>query len=164
MSNFPDEMKAEDYVYELAVQRTFLARWDALDLGDLPFRYSVFRHTWPDESLDVYSIDIALKLSESNPLFSFSLSDGGQTLEKHKVFNADVDEAYALTTDLELPLLFVPLSDGTELCIDGHHRARKALLTGVDVLTCKVLSAEQAKKCLILQIGVERKKGVSART
>jgi hypothetical protein len=64
---------------------------------------------------------------------------------------ADLDEAYALSTDLSKPLLFVTLNGEAQL-IDGWHRLLKAVITGVPVLPCYVLSEDQADSCLIVKL------------
>ena len=59
-----------------------------------------------------------------------------------------LDEAYALTTDLDEPLLFVPFDDKVRL-IDGWHRLLNAALTGVEILPAYFLTYEEADACLV---------------
>ncbi len=65
-----------------------------------------------------------------------------------------LDEAYAMFTDLTVPLLFVPFrgpgSDRpTAQLIDGWHRLFKAVVTGVEVLPAYLLMQEETDRILI---------------
>lgn len=97
-----------------------------------------------------WSVTEARKRAEANSeLVTISLSETGMTADIAKRLYPGLDEHYALTTDLSKPLLFVPL-DNECVLIDGWHRTLKALLTGVDVLPCYILSQEDADASRIL--------------
>ena len=110
-----------------------------------------------------WAIAEATKRAEAScELSTVSLSDAGMTVELVRAMNRDLDEAYALTTNLLKPLLFVPfqLEEGepetvvrtTEhVLIDGWHRVFKAAHMGVDILPCYVLSQHDADACLIIK-------------
>jgi hypothetical protein len=51
-----------------------------------------------------------------------SLSEMGITVEQIRRLYHGMDEAYALTTDITQPLVFVPFGDEVVL-VDGWHRA-----------------------------------------
>jgi hypothetical protein len=97
-----------------------------------------------------WSVNEARKRAEANaePM-TISLAETGMTADIARRLYPGLDETYAVTTDLTKPLLFVPL-DGECVLIDGWHRTFKALLTGVDVLPCYVLSQEDADASQIL--------------
>lgn len=102
-----------------------------------------------------WSVNEARKRAEANAeLVTISLSEAGMTVDLARKLYPDLDATYALTTDLSKPLLFVPLGEECVL-IDGWHRTLKALLTGVDVLPCYVLSPEDeaASRILVLPPG-----------
>jgi hypothetical protein len=102
-----------------------------------------------------WSVNEARRRAEASaPLMTISLAETGMTREILLRLYPSLDEAHALTTDLTKPLLFVPLDDECVL-IDGHHRTLKALLTGVDILPCYVLSQEDtdASRILLLPPG-----------
>lgn len=87
-----------------------------------------------------WSVYEAKQRAEKNSeLGTFSVQEAGITTDLLLRMYPDLDEAYALTTDLMRPLLFVPL-DGKHVLIDGCHRTLKATLVGVDILPCYVLS------------------------
>lgn len=97
-----------------------------------------------------WSVAEAKRRAEANcALMTISLSETGMTPDIARRLYQGIDERYAMTTDLAKPLLFVPL-DNESVLIDGWHRAMKALLTGVDVLPCYVLSQEDADASRIL--------------
>ncbi len=68
-----------------------------------------------------------------------------------------LDEAYAMFTDLTIPLLFVPFAGPgsrgsdrpTAQLIDGWHRLFKAVVTGVEVVPAYLLTQEEADRILI---------------
>src|SRR5690349_13797913 len=66
-------------------------------------------------------------------IFTVSLLELGVNVERIRRQYDDMDEAYALTTDLSKPLLFVPFREKCQL-IDGWHRLFKAAFFGVDEL------------------------------
>jgi len=83
--------------------------------------------------------------------WTVSLSEIGLTCESIRARYQDLDEAHALTRDLNAPLLFVPFKDSHQL-IDGWHRLFKAAATGVDVLPALVLTQEDADASLIVRL------------
>jgi len=96
-------------------------------------------------------------------LTSISLSDVGMTQEMVRLMNRSLDEAYALTTDLLKPVLFVPFyperDDKTSpvqgkvhVLIDGWHRVFHALCIGVDVLPCYVLTEADTDASLVIKL------------
>ena len=86
-----------------------------------------------------------------NEVSSISLADTGMTLRLLLRQYPDIDVAFALTTNLSRPLLFVPLEEKVRL-IDGSHRVYKALLTGVDVLPACFLTQEEADASLVARL------------
>ena len=79
----------------------------------------------------------------------------GVTPEQLRERCPDLDEAYARSTDIRIPLLFVPLA-GTMQLIDGCHRMCKALSIGVDVLPACLLTKEEADSILLLTLPREQ--------
>lgn len=99
-----------------------------------------------------WSISEARRYAEARrELWSISLSEYQMTLERLREHYPDVDETYALTTDLTNPLIFVPLENAIQL-IDGFHRLAKALLTNVDILPAYFLTQEEADACLVCSL------------
>ncbi|RYF50239.1 MAG: hypothetical protein EOO38_06125 [Cytophagaceae bacterium] len=112
-----------------------------------------------------WSIAEAQKRAEARgELTTISLTESGMTLEMVRRMNQGIDVAYAQTTDLLKPVLFVPFIDEAScaleetggrmvhVLIDGWHRVFHALLAGVDILPCYVLTEEDAKASLIIQL------------
>jgi hypothetical protein len=84
-------------------------------------------------------------------VFTVSLSELGVTVERIRHQYDDMDEQYALTTDLSEPLLFVPFREKCQL-IDGWNRMFKAAFFGVDVLLAYFLTQEEADSILVLKL------------
>ena len=84
-------------------------------------------------------------------LKGISLSGTGMTRELILSLYPDLDEKRALTRDLTVPLLFLPFC-GEYVLIDGWHRTYKALLTGIDILPCYLLSEQDTQDCLIIAL------------
>jgi hypothetical protein len=80
-----------------------------------------------------------------------SLSEMGVTPEKIRKHYDGLEEAYAMTTDLTRPLIFVPFQ-GRDQLIDGHHRLFKAAVLGVDKLLAYFLTQEEADACLVCKL------------
>lgn len=59
-----------------------------------------------------------------------------------------LDESYALTTDLTLPILLVPFRDKVRI-IDGWNRLFHASVAGHDRMFAFVLTQAQANSCLV---------------
>ena len=102
-------------------------------------------------------------------LTTISLRETGMTLATVRLMNQGLDETYAMTTNLLKPILFVPFcpethfgtintTKGTEavskvhVLVDGWHRVFKALVVGVDILPCYVLTEEDAQASLIIRL------------
>jgi hypothetical protein len=99
-----------------------------------------------------WSISEARRYAEARgELWNISLSEYQMTLERLREHYPDVDEDYALTTDLTEPLLFVPLGESIQL-IDGYHRVAQALLTNVDILSAYLLTQEEADASLVCSL------------
>ena len=98
-----------------------------------------------------WSVAEAKRRAEATVLSEISLSETGMTRELILSLYPDLDERYALTRDLTQPLLFLPFY-GKHVLIDGWHRTYKALLTGVDILPCYLLSEKDTKDCLIIAL------------
>ena len=93
--------------------------------------------------------------SRKAEVLSVSLRQMGVTPEQLRERCPDLDEAYARSTDIRIPLLFVPLA-GTMQLIDGCHRMCKALSIGVDVLPACLLTKEEADSILLLTLPREQ--------
>jgi hypothetical protein len=99
-----------------------------------------------------WSVSEARKRAEATGVLAeISLSETGMTRELIRSLYPDLDERRALTRDLTQPLLFLPFY-GQHVLIDGWHRTYKALLTGVDVLPCYLLSERDRDACLIIAL------------
>jgi hypothetical protein len=99
-----------------------------------------------------WSVAEARKRAEANAVLgALSLEEAGVTPDLLRRMYPDLDEVYALTTDLSRPLLFVPL-EGKHVLIDGWHRAFRGAVERVDLLPCYVLSQEDADACLIVKL------------
>ena len=83
--------------------------------------------------------------------WSVCLSEAGITCDSIRARYQSLDEAHAMTTDLQKPLLFVPFK-GSHQLIDGWHRLFKAAATGVDVLPALVLTQEDADASLVMKL------------
>ena len=138
----------------------------SIDLGSLTDQ--VFSFQDADGWQYHWSVAEARKraLAGGTPPLTLSLSGTGLTVADLFRLYPGLDAAHALTRDLARPLLFVPLDDGEGeagegtgeavpprcVLIDGWHRTLKALLMGVDVLPCYVLSREDADASRILAL------------
>ena len=97
---------------------------------------------------------------QSGHVFRFRPADFGLSLALVKEQYPDMDDDYALTTDLTRPLLltlFVRQLAGddepnTLQLLDGWHRLYKALLTGVEYLPVYLLTQEQSDKVLFAKM------------
>ena len=93
-----------------------------------------------------------LRLAEKRGVVhSVSLSQMGVTIESIREQYDDMNEFYALSTDLSKPLLFVPL-EGKDKLVDGWHRLFKAAFLGVDELPAYILTQEEADSCLVCKL------------
>lgn len=109
----------------------------------------IYSHDRPDGYTDYYFSTLAQLLASKLPVDRTSLTMGGLTLEKHRILNQGMDEDYARATDLSKPIIFCPDCNGCNICIDGHHRVRKALLTGIDELPCVLLDPSMRAVLLV---------------
>jgi hypothetical protein len=90
-------------------------------------------------------------------ILDFCPSDFGIDLAHIRERYQKLDEAYAMFTDLTVPLLFVPFAGSgssgsdhpTAQLIDGWHRLFKAVVTGAEVLPAYLLTQEEADRILI---------------
>ena len=64
----------------------------------------------------------------------------------------DLDEEYARTADLSLPILFVPFEGGTSVLVDGWHRLWRAVSEGIEWLPCYQLTPQEAEQILVMKI------------
>lgn len=96
----------------------------------------------------LWSVNEGLRLGMQNDrLRVFSLSEAGITPERILSQYPDIEEVYALNTDLSSPLLFVAFN-GMDQLADGWHRLLKAALSGVDELYAYFLTPEESNACL----------------
>jgi len=103
-----------------------------------------------------WSVALALRLGKANNrLQSFLLSEAGMTPERILLGYPDLDEVYALNTDLSEPLVFVSLR-GKDVLIDGWHRAYLASLLGVDELLAYFLTEDEGNDCLLFRLPREK--------
>jgi hypothetical protein len=99
-----------------------------------------------------WSIAVARHLAEADGILEMiSLRDLGITLEFVRDQYPGMDEEYALTTDLDKPLLFVPFRDKVRL-VDGWNRLFHAVVLGRDLLPAYFLTQEQADAALICRL------------
>ena len=99
-----------------------------------------------------WSVAEAKRRAEATAVLEeISLLETGMNLARIRQLYPDLDEKRALTRDLSQPLLFLPFY-GQHVLIDGWHRTYKALLTGVDILPCYLLSEQDTKACLIIAL------------
>jgi hypothetical protein len=77
--------------------------------------------------------------------------EAGVTVEQIRLAYLGMDESYALTTDVNRPLLFLTLHGKTQLA-DGWHRLFKAVVTGVECLPCYVLTEAETESILWLKL------------
>lgn len=99
-----------------------------------------------------WSVSEALKRAQARgEIFTVSLSEMGITTERIRRQYDDMDETYALSTDLARPLIFVPFRDKHQL-VDGWHRLFKASVLGVDELFAYFLTLQEADECLVCKL------------
>jgi hypothetical protein len=84
-----------------------------------------------------------------------SLVKSGITPETVRAGYTGLDEAYAMTTDTRLPVLFVP-HNGKDLCIDGWHRIFRAASVGQEWIPAYFLTEEQTESIKILTLPPEQ--------
>lgn len=91
-----------------------------------------------------YDIDLAQDLIAASPRAT-RLIDVPQLASMFSLGIIRVDEAYARSADLAVPLIVAPLPDEGHLVIDGWHRIWRALQEGVATLPAYLLTAEETK-------------------
>ncbi|MES2461986.1 MAG: hypothetical protein V4671_15485 [Armatimonadota bacterium] len=82
-------------------------------------------------------------------VLDFCPRDFGITAEHIRARYPDIDEAYAHTTDLSRPLLFVlhpKPEEATAILIDGWHRLFRAVTEGGETLPAWALTREEAEQ------------------
>jgi hypothetical protein len=99
-----------------------------------------------------WSIAAARQLAEARgDLSVISLRELGVTPDFVRSQYPDLDEEYALTTDLTEPLLFVPFKGKVRL-IDGWHRLFLGSVLGRDLLPAYFLTQAEADACLLYKL------------
>ena len=102
-----------------------------------------------------WNVTKALRIARERGIVHIvSLSQMGVTIERIREQYDDMNEMYALTTDLGSPILFVPL-EGKDKLADGWHRLFHAAVLGVDELPAFILTQEEADSCLICKLPPE---------
>ena len=97
---------------------------------------------------------------QSGQVFRFRPADFGLTLALVKEQYPDIDADYAMTTDLDRPLLLTLFQrhkagddePNTLQLLDGWHRLVKAMLCGVEVLPAYLLTQEQSDAVLFAKL------------
>lgn len=99
-----------------------------------------------------YNVSEGMRLAQQRgSLGVFLPLEAGVTVEQIRLAYVDMDESYALTTDLTRPLLFLTLHGKTQLA-DGWHRLFRAVVTGVECLPCYVLTEKETESILWLTL------------
>jgi hypothetical protein len=96
-----------------------------------------------------WNVTMGRRLAEArNDVRRFSLQEHGITIPFIHSQYTNLNEAYALTTDLSRPILLIPIGD--KFCLaDGWHRLFRAVMEGVDILPAYFLTEEEAGTVLI---------------
>ncbi|MGC4044856.1 MAG: hypothetical protein QM758_13770 [Armatimonas sp.] len=84
-----------------------------------------------------------IALASGKGPMAFYPSDCGLDEAQVRSQYPELDETYALTTDLSKPVLFVPFTNGTSILIDGWHRLFNAIRRGVPYLLSYELTPEE---------------------
>lgn len=104
----------------------------------------VFVHRADDGTLRGWDATVGnLIVRDGRAPMVFSLIEQGVTEEVIKRLSPELDEEYAMMTDLSQPLLFIPFEDAG-LLIDGWHRLWKAHQLGVAELLVFLLTQAEA--------------------
>lgn len=109
----------------------------------------IFTYTSMDGWEYNWNVTRARRIAEErDDLQPISLNDFGFTLAFIRSQYSELNEAYAMTTDLTKPLLFAPLVD--KIClIDGWHRLFRAVSETVDILPAYFLTQAEADQALV---------------
>jgi len=96
-----------------------------------------------------WDVTLGRQLAEArNDVRRFSLKEHGINIPFIHSQYTNLNEAYALTTDLGRPILLIPIGD--KVCLaDGWHRLFRAAVEGVDILPAYFLTEEEASTVLI---------------
>lgn len=96
-----------------------------------------------------WNVTMGRRFAEArNEVRRFSLTEHGITIPFIHSQYTNLDEAYALTTDLSRPILLIPIGD--KVCLaDGWHRLYRAATEGIDILPAYFLTEEEAGTVLI---------------
>lgn len=96
-----------------------------------------------------WNASAGMRLAEvRGEMVAISLQELGVTVEMLRQQYPELDEAYALTTNIARPLLFVPYKGNLQL-IDGWHRMFHALVDGRDLLPAYILTSQEMTQILI---------------
>jgi hypothetical protein len=96
-----------------------------------------------------WNITMGRRIAEvRNEVRFFSLKDHGINIPFIHSQYTNLNEAYALTTDLKRPILLIPIGD--KVCLaDGWHRLFRAAVEGIDIMPAYFLTEEEASTVLI---------------
>jgi hypothetical protein len=96
-----------------------------------------------------WNVTEGMRLAEARgDLQAVSLRELGVTVEMLRRQYYGLNEAYAMTTNIAKPLLFVPYRGKVQL-VDGWHRILRAALTGIDILPAYILTPEETEQILV---------------
>lgn len=125
--------------------RQIIAVWETLQ--NETFSYQHEGHTY------LWNVTRAKAIVEERPREPdlFRPQEQGVSVAHIAQRYPSLDWEYARTTDMSLPLLFVPFAGAAQL-IDGWHRLGRAVLEGVTELPAYLLTEEEARQCLVMQL------------
>ena len=117
-----------------------------------PLHHQSFTHEAPDGTLRAWDVTRAMEILEDGrqPML-FSLSEHGVTVEKVRELYPDVDEEYAMSCNVNVPLIFIPFF-GQCLLIDGWHRLFHAARRGLSDVLIYLLTQEEADSIQWLEL------------
>lgn len=114
-----------------------------------------FTHVAEDGMMRAWDVTEGNRLAATDhKLMLFPLDYHQVTPEKVRGFYPELNGAYALSTDLTRPLLFIPFF-GQCLMIDGWHRLYKAAVLGLKDLPMYELTQEEADTAKWLEIAAD---------
>ena len=74
-----------------------------------------------------------------------------------------INEEHAKAVDISVPVIIAQLGPGLgHICIDGNHRAHKAVLDGKEMLDAHVLSEDETLECCYTRANLRRAKRSAA--
>jgi len=114
------------------------------------FRIETYSYTAINGDRYRWNITEALRLIERSPREPdwFAPQEQGVTIPHIRERAPELDAAYAMTTDVAKPLLFIPF-EGRHLLVDGWHRLYRAVAEGVTDLMAYTLTEEEAAAVLM---------------